>query len=88
MVSGPLKLGQANLHYCFLAFNLNVFNFILLAMWSFRTTATIFGTSANSVDPDQTPQNAASDQGLHRLQTGISIRNRIRMEKVEMDLSS
>ena len=24
-------------------------------------------TLANSVDPDQTPQNAASDQGLHRL---------------------
>ena len=23
---------------------------------------------ANSVDPDQTPQNAASDQGLHGLQ--------------------
>ena len=25
------------------------------------------GTLANSVDPDQTPQNAASDQGLHCL---------------------
>ena len=24
-------------------------------------------TSANSAAPDQTPQNAASDQGLHRL---------------------
>ena len=24
-------------------------------------------TKANSVDPDQTPQNAASDQGLHYL---------------------
>ena len=23
------------------------------------------GTLANSADPDQTPQNAASDQGLH-----------------------
>ena len=26
-----------------------------------------FGTFANSADPDQTPQNAASDQGLHCL---------------------
>ena len=26
------------------------------------------GTLANSVDPDQMPQNAASDQGLHCLQ--------------------
>ena len=25
------------------------------------------GTVANNVDPDQTPQNAASDQGLHCL---------------------
>ena len=28
----------------------------------------IKGTLANSVDPDQTPQNAASDLGLHCLQ--------------------
>ena len=27
----------------------------------------IIGTLANSVDPDQTPQSAASDQGLHCL---------------------
>ena len=27
------------------------------------------GTLANSADPDQTPQNAASDQGLHCLLT-------------------
>ena len=26
------------------------------------------GTLANSADPDQTPQNAASDPGLHCLQ--------------------
>ena len=25
------------------------------------------GTEANSADPDQTPQNVASDQGLHYL---------------------
>ena len=30
-------------------------------------SASIKGTLANSADPDQTPQNAASDQGLHRL---------------------
>ena len=30
---------------------------------------------------DKTPQNLASDQGLHCLLTGISIRNRIKMEK-------
>ena len=38
-------------------------------------------TYANSVDPDPTPQNAASDQGLHCLLTGIYIRNRIKMKK-------
>ena len=33
----------------------------------FYTTCSIKGTLANNVDPDQTPQNAASDQGLHCL---------------------
>ena len=33
----------------------------------------------NGADPDQTPQNVASDQGLHSLLTGNSIRNRIKM---------
>ena len=42
--------------------------------------ASHFGKQANSADPDQTPQNAASDQGLHCLLTGISIRNRIKMK--------
>ena len=28
---------------------------------------------ANSADPDQTPQNVASDQGLHRLLSACSI---------------
>ena len=31
----------------------------------------IFLCMANSVDPDQTPHNAASDQGLHCLQRPI-----------------
>ena len=30
---------------------------------------THYGWLANSADPDQTPQNAASDQGLHCLQS-------------------
>ena len=32
------------------------------------------GTSANSAKPDQTPQNAASDQVLHCLQTEASFK--------------
>ena len=33
----------------------------------------------NGADPDQTPQNVASDQGVHSLLTGNYIRNRIKM---------
>ena len=33
----------------------------------------------NGADPDQMPQNVASDQGLHSLLTGNYIRNRIKM---------
>ena len=33
----------------------------------------------NGADPDQTPQNVASDQGPHSLLTGNYIRNRIKM---------
>ena len=43
--------------------------------------ASHFWDMGNSADPDQMPQNAASDLGLHRLLTGISIRNRIKMQK-------
>ena len=32
-----------------------------------KTGTGTFGTFANSADPDQMPQNAASDQGLHCL---------------------
>ena len=32
----------------------------------------VTGSAANSVDPDRTPQNAASDQGLHCLPTPLS----------------
>ena len=34
----------------------------------------IFGTLANSVDPDQMLHNVVSDQGLHCLHTRISIK--------------
>ena len=40
----------------------------------------LFGTSANSAEPDQTPQNAASDQGLHCLLTNWSFLIRIKMK--------
>ena len=33
----------------------------------FKPSVPLKRTLANSVDPDQTPQNAASDQGLHCL---------------------
>ena len=33
----------------------------------FKPSVPLKGTLANSVDPHQTPQNAASDQGPHRL---------------------
>ena len=33
----------------------------------------------NGADPDQTPQNVASAQGLHSLLTGNHIRNKIKM---------
>ena len=33
------------------------------------------GSKANSADPDQMPHNVASDQGLHCLLPGFSIKN-------------
>ena len=38
------------------------------------------GHLTNSADPDQTPQNAASDQGLHCLLIDCSIRILIKMK--------
>ena len=35
----------------------------------------------HSADPAQMPHNVASDQGLHCLQTGLSIKNRIKAAK-------
>ena len=39
------------------------------------------GSQANSVEPDQMPHNVASEQGLHFLLTGFSIKNRIKATK-------
>ena len=41
----------------------------------------IEGSQANSVDPDQTPHNVASDQGLQCLLTGFSIKDRMKATK-------
>ena len=39
------------------------------------------GSKANSADPDQMPHYVASDQGLQCLQTGFSVKNRIKVTK-------
>ena len=39
------------------------------------------GSQANSADPDQMPHNVASDQGLHCLLTGFSIKSRTKVTK-------
>ena len=38
----------------------------------YKPSALFVGTLANCADPDQTPHNAASDQGLHCLHTEYS----------------
>ena len=40
---------------------------MLLFFFFCKTWTGTFGILAKSADPDQTPQNAASDQGLHNL---------------------
>ena len=40
-----------------------------------------YGTKANRIAPDVTPQNAASHLGLFCLLTGISSENKIKMKK-------
>ena len=51
----------------------------LLKYWckQIYTKRPINRTYANSADPERTPHNAESDQGLHCLLTKISIRNQI-----------
>ena len=43
--------------------------------------STPFVGPSQTVDPDQMPQNVASDQGLHCLLSGNSFLNRIKMKK-------
>ena len=45
------------------------------------TWKSLKGPEANSADPDQTPHNVASDQDLHCLLTGFSIKNKINVTK-------
>ena len=42
----------------------------------------LFGDLGKRIDPDQTLQNAASDQGLHYLHIRISIKNTIEIKQV------
>ena len=39
-------------------------------------------TLANNADPDQMPHNVASDQGLHCLLTGFSIKKQNKGDKI------
>ena len=41
------------------------------------------GSRANSADPDQTPHNVASDQVLHCLLTGFSMKQEYESDKVD-----
>ena len=47
---------------------------------SFRDQLPLLVYHANSADPDQTPQKAASDQGQRYLLTGISTQNTIKLK--------
>ena len=51
-------------------------------LWSLKPIVTwkpVKGSQANSADPDQMPHNVASDQGLHCLLTGFSIKNTLKV---------
>ena len=47
---------------------------------SFLDRISILKYYANSADPVQTPRNAASDQGLHYLLTGMSMQNTVKVK--------
>ena len=56
---------------------------------SFQPGAPFVGTKANSIAPDETPQNAASNLGLFCLLTGISSKNGINFKiTLEMKVHS
>ena len=50
-----------------------------MATYPISDLKSVLRTCANSTDPVQTPKNAASDQDLHCLLTGISMQNTIQM---------
>ena len=52
-----------------------------LLVLTLLTWKPVMGSWTNSADPDQTPHNVASDQGLHCLPTGFSIKSRVKATK-------
>ena len=54
---------------------------ILLYIHLTHSYLEVKGSKANSADPDQTSHNVASDQGLQCLETGFSIKNRMKATK-------
>ena len=60
--------------------SVRTYNKTEVRVWTAWLTVPFLGTLENSADPDETPQNAASDHGLHCLLTWISIKNKIKMK--------
>ena len=54
----------------------------VLSLCYLSMIASFSGTYANSTDPDQTPQNVASDQDLHCLSTKCFIKICIKKKKI------
>ena len=48
--------------------------FLIVGRLTHISLASLFWEARKTIDPDRTPQNAASDQGLHCLYTNISIK--------------
>ena len=61
MIHAKISLGEVPANHYF------HYHIIIYTKRIFLNPRLIKGTLANSVDPDQTPQNAASDQGRHCL---------------------
>ena len=56
-------------------------NFVYVLFNPYKPSVKFCGTKENNADPDQTPQNEVSDEGLHCLLTESSIRILIKMKK-------
>ena len=52
-------------------------SFVVVLANSHAIKIHLMGYYAKSADPDQTPQYAASDQGLHRLFTGTAMQKNV-----------